>query len=259
MRSAEPNDAGPNGAESISAVSRVVAVLSAFTATDGPLGISELSRRTGLPKATTHRLTHEMATHGLLDLVGREFRLGLRVFELGETANAQRHLREVAVPYMADLRQATKQTIHLAVLDGVDVVYIQILNSKDAPRMPSRVGGRVPAHATGVGKAILAFSPKPMVDRILQAGLSTVGPRTITAPGVLSRQLARIHTTGIAYDNEESAPGAVCAASPITDRTGNAVAALSVSGWSGKLNVHRVAQAVHTTALTLSRELHPPS
>jgi IclR family acetate operon transcriptional repressor len=249
MRSAESNGLIP----------RVMAVLSAFTAADGPLGISELARRTGLPKGTMHRLAHEMREHGLLDQAGTQFRLGIRLFELGETANAQRHLREVAVPYMADLRQATKQTIHLAVLDGTDVVYIQILAARDAPRLPSRIGGRVPAHATGVGKAILAFSPRSTVAEILESGLPRVGPRTITAPGMLSRQLTRIRTTAIAYDNEESAAGAMCAASPVLDRHGRAIAALSVSGWSGKLNVHRVGPAVHATALTLGRDLQPPA
>jgi len=239
-----------------SAVSRVVAVLSAFEVGDGPLGISELARRTGLPKSTMHRLVNEMSQQGLLDRVSEPsaFRLGMRVFEFGETANSQRHLRDIAIPYMADLREATGQTVHLAVVDGTDVVYIQILRSKDAPRLPSRIGGRVPAHATAVGKAILAFADEGTINRVIEHGLATVGPRTITAPGILLRQLARIRSTGVAYDLEESAPGGVCAASPVLDRNGRAVAAISVSGWSGRLNVRRIGPAVRTAARALGRE-----
>ncbi len=253
MRSGEPNDGSDLGG----GVARVVAVLSAFTPADHPLGISELARRTGLPKATAHRLVHELSRHGLLDEDAKAFRLGLRLFELGETANSQRRLRDVAGPYLADLREATGHTVHLAVLEGVDVVYVQILPGRNTPRLPSRIGGRVPAHATGVGKALLAFSPRHVVDRVLDHGLPAVGPRTVTAPGVLLRQLARIRTTGVAYDVEESAAGAVCAASAIRGQDGYAVAALSVSGWSGRLNVHRIAPAVLTTALTLGRETRP--
>jgi len=145
--------------------------------------------------------------------------------------------------------------VHLAVLVGTEVMYVEIVRSRNAPRMPSEVGGRLPAHAAGVGKALLAFSPEPVVQAVLAGGLPAVGPRTITAPGLLMRELRRIRESGIAYESEESGPGVGCAASPILGPDGQPVAAMSISGWSGKLDLRRVGPAVKTAALALSRDL----
>ena len=121
--------------------------------------------------------------------------------------------------------------------------------------MPSEVGGRLPAHASGVGKAMLADSPEPVVQAVLATGLPAVGPRTITAPGLLLRELRRIRELGIAYESEESGHGIGCAASPILGADGTAVAAMSISGWSGKLDLRRIGPAVKTAALAMSRDL----
>ena len=143
-----------------SVVGRAAALLGAFDARHLSMGVSELSRRSGLPKSTTARLAAELTTHGFLEKAeGTDLKLGTKLFELGELASRQRKLREVALPYMADLRQVSRQTVHLAVLVDTDVMYVEIVRSRDAPRMPSEVGGRLPAHAAGVGKALLAFSP----------------------------------------------------------------------------------------------------
>ena len=234
---------------------RVVAVLAAFRAEDDEVGVSELARRTGLPKSTVHRIALALVEEGLLERRGLQVRLGLRLFEIGQRVPRQRVLRDAALPYMADLREATRQTIHLAVLEGAEVVYVEILHSPGGPDMPSRVGGRLPAHATGVGKAIMAFSPPETVRRILEGGLPRLSRRTIVAPGLMRRELARIRDEGVAYDREESGPGIVCAASPVLGRDGEVLGALSASGWSNRMRLDRVAPAVHTAALALSRAL----
>jgi IclR family transcriptional regulator, acetate operon repressor len=156
---------------------------------------------------------------------------------------------------MADLREATHQTIHLAVLDGVEVVYVEILRSRNMPRLPSRVGGRLPAHATGVGKALLACAPADVIDKVVATGLPAVGPRTIRNSEVLRQQLKRITASGIAYEHEESGPGVVCVACAIHHGDGEPVAAISASGWAGKVDLRRVGPAVHTTALSITRAL----
>lgn len=245
-----------NGGTSV--VARVAALLGAFDGHEQTLGVSELARRTGLAKTTVHRLAQELVEQGLLETDAGSLRLGLRLYELGERAAQHRNLRDIALPHMADLREATRQTVHLAVLQGTDVVYIQILRSRSAPRMPSRVGGRLPAHATAVGKALLAFAPPEVIDEVIAHGLHPLGPRTTTAPGLLRRELARIRTSGIATEHEESAAGTVCAASAVLDRDGTPRASLSISGWIGQLNIKRMEPAVRTAALALSRAL-PPS
>ncbi|MGW6358110.1 IclR family transcriptional regulator [Streptomyces sp. NPDC055092] len=239
-------------------VARVSAVLGAFGPQDLSLGVAELARRTELPKSTVHRVLHQLVEHGFLERErdGTRVRLGLRLFELGELAAPRQDLRDVAIPLMADLREATRHTVHLAVLEGTEVVYVQILRTKDAPlRLPSRTGGRLPAHATGVGKALLAFSPPEVTDAVIATGLPAIGPRTTSSPGLLRLELARIRQSGVSYDHEESAIGVVCAASPVLDAKAQAVAALSVSGWSGRLNLGRIAPAVRTAALALGRTL----
>ena len=230
-------------------------LLAAFEPGDTRLGVNELARRTSIPKATVSRLVREMEEVGFLERSGAQVGLGLRLFELGEQASRRRSVREVALPFMADLREATHQTSHLAILDGTEVVYVEILRAHNAPRLPSAVGRRLPSHATGVGKALLAGSPSDVIESVLAAGLRRVGPRTISAPGTLLGQLKRISATGIAYEYEESGPGIACVASAICVGDGPPVAAVSASGWIGQVNVRRMGPAVRTTALSIARVL----
>ena len=234
-------------------------LLAAFGPTDTALGVNELTRRTGIPKATVSRLVKEMEDVGFFERRGVKVGLGLRLFELGERASRRRSVREVALPFLADLREATRQTVHLAILDGTEVVYVEILRGREAPWLPSGVGGRLPAHATGVGKALLAGSSDDVLAAVIATGLPRVGPRTLTTPGPLLRQLKRIRASGIAYEHEESAPGVACVASAIRVDDGPPVAAVSASGWIGKVDIRRVGPAVHTTALSIARALSSES
>jgi IclR family transcriptional regulator, acetate operon repressor len=241
----------------VTVLGRAALLLDCLAAGDSP-GISELARRSGLAKTTVFRLVHELASCGLVEATGDGVRLGMRLFELGSSVPRQRSLTEAALPYMRDLQQATGDTVHLAVLDRAEVVYLQILRGHGLRQLPSRVGGRMPAHATGVGKAILAFSPQAVVDEFIGSGLRPRTARTIVAPGALRRELARIRQAGTAFDREESGLGIVCAASPVFGPDGGVVAGLSLTGWSGRLNLARAAPAVRTAALALSRQLGAP-
>jgi len=201
---------------------RLVAILDAFRLGGGDsLGVSELARRTGLAKATVHRLVGHLVETGLLERDGQTVRLGSKLFELGQRVPRQRDLRDAARPAMADLRDATGHTVHLAVRDGAEV---------------------------------LAFAPVADREELLAGPLPRVSARTVSAPGLLAKELATIAAAGIAFDREESKPGLVCAASPIFDPDG-VVAAVSVSGWSTRTDLDRVAAAVRTAALTISRGL----
>jgi DNA-binding IclR family transcriptional regulator len=235
-------------------VGRAALLLDCLAAGDSP-GISELARRSGLAKTTVFRLVHELASCGLVEVTAGGARLGMRLFELGSSVPRQRSLAEAALPHMRDLHEATRETVHLAVLDGAEVVYLEIQRGRPGQRLPSRVGGRMPAHATGVGKAILAFSPPEVTAAVIAAGLERRTARTIVAPGALRRELARIRESGVSFDREESGPGIVCAASPVFGAGGAVLAALSLTGWSSRLDLDRVAPAVRTAALALSRQL----
>ncbi|YCK79922.1 IclR family transcriptional regulator (plasmid) [Arthrobacter sp. D3-18] len=248
MRTAEWNT-------SSSVLERAAQVLGAFRSEDRSLGVSEITRRTGLAKSTVARLTSELLRLQFLERQGSSYRLGITLFELGQMVVTPKELRRRAMGIMVDLRNATGQTVHLAVLDGTEVVYIEILRGRGAPPLPSRVGGRMPAHATAVGKAMLAFAPAAVLGEILATGMQKVAPGTITDEEALQKELVEVAAIGLAHENNESAPGSSCVASPVLDSGGALVASLSVSGFVGLLDVDRVGPAVRTAALALGRQL----
>lgn len=236
-------------------VARIEAVFDAFRSAAGAgLGITDLTRRTGLPKATVYRLVNELAAVGLLERCGSGWRIGMKMFELGQLAPLQNSFRDTAADVPLELRERTQMTVNLAVMSGSDVLYLEILRGPKVPKPPTRVGGRWPLHATGLGKALLAFGGEQVIEGLLVSGLRRVGPRTITAPGLLARELARVRDDGAAFDREESACGLTCVASPVFAPDG-AVAALSVSGWSAAFNHRRCAAQVSNAARLVTRSL----
>lgn len=234
---------------------RAVALLDAFHGVREAATLSELTRRSGLPKSTAHRLLRELTVQGLVEHTADGFRIGIRLFELGQLAPRQRGLREAAAPFVSDLAEATHETVHLAVMHEGEVLYIDKREGRRGPELPSRVGGRMPPHCTAVGKALLAFSAPETVHELVSAGLVRRTARTTVAPLMLARELDQVRSTGVAYEHEESTVGVRCVACPVIGPGGSAVAALSVSGWSHRLAAARLAPAVRTAALGISRQL----
>jgi IclR family acetate operon transcriptional repressor len=236
-------------------IGRISLVLDCFI--DGPpaMTLTEICERTGLPKSTASRITTELVDYAYLERHGSNLSLGIRVFELGQQAARPRSLKILALPRMAEIRRATGHTVHLAVLEEATVVYIEILSSSSSPRLPSRVGGRLPAFATGVGKALLAFSTTEVVEKVMARGLWKVGPNTITEPAELLACLRAVRTAGVATETEESGPGISCVAAPILDARARPIAAISVSGWSDRLDLATATPVVRGVAAALSEEL----
>ncbi|WP_218925630.1 IclR family transcriptional regulator [Microcella indica] len=232
---------------------RAMSILSSFRPTDTSVSPTELAKRAGLSKATGHRIVKEMLELGFLERSNGGVRLGLRMFEIGQLVPRQRNLRRAALPLMHDLREAIRATVHLAVLDGTDVLYIDILGQSD--ELPSRIGGRLPSYATGVGKAMLAFAPLFIQEQVLEGEFLPYAPGTIRSRAELESELESARRWGVAYDREESTAGVVCAAAPILSLDGALLGGLSVSSRVGQMNLQQVAPAVHTAALTLGRML----
>jgi DNA-binding IclR family transcriptional regulator len=230
-------------------------ILGAFGARDDSLTLAELTRRTGLPKSTIHRLLGSLVELGAIDTADGRFRLGMRLFELGELVPVQRALRDVALPFMQDLYEATHETVHLGVMDGFDILYVEKISGHRRAGAPSRVDGRLPLHRTGLGKALLAFSPEEVVERVIDHGLPALSPRTITVPSVFRQTLLAIRRRGVAFDNEEAKTGLSCAAAPILDADRAPIAAVSVTGPTPRVNLARLAPAVHATSLALTRAI----
>lgn len=234
---------------------RVFQLLSAYGPPDRALTIGELAARTGIPKPTVHRLVGQLLATGALERTQDGYLLGIRMFEFGQLVPAQRDLREAALPFLQDLYEAAHETAHLAVLDGTEVFYIEKISGRRRVMTGSRIGGRMPAHCTAVGKAILAFSPPEVVAAVLDGGLRPRTPFSITVASVLKKQLATIARSGVAYDREEADIGVTCAAAPVFAYGKRVVAGISVTGLVTRLDPDRLAPTVLLAALGLSRQL----
>jgi DNA-binding IclR family transcriptional regulator len=236
-------------------IAKVGAILDAFTADDRGVAFAELQRRTGLPKATLHRLTAELVEARLLDRIDGRFHLSGHLFTLGMRASVERGLLEVATPFLEDLYERTHETVHLGLREGAEVVYVAKVGGHRQARAPSRLGGRMPLHATAIGKALLAFAPEGVRAEVLAAPMARLAPRTVTSPLLLGRQLDEVAESGVAFEAEESAVGLVCVGAPILDGDELAVAAVSVAGLAGRFQPQQHAASVKAAATGIAATL----
>ncbi|MDT0269661.1 IclR family transcriptional regulator [Streptomyces sp. DSM 44915] len=230
-------------------------LLECFLPTGGPFRLTELAARTGLPKATVHRLAAELMALGWLERSGPHYRLGGKLFELGSRVPRRRELREAALPFLQDLFEATRETVHLGVREGHQVVYVERIHGHDVLPLPSRIGGSLPLTCTGVGKALLAFSDAELTDEVLAGPLPRLTPHSITDPARLRTVVEQAQVAGLAYEEQEAALGVSCIAAPVFGPGGGAVAALSVAVPRASFRPAQLAPAVRTAALGLSRVL----
>jgi DNA-binding IclR family transcriptional regulator len=239
-----------------SVTGRVLRVLDAFTAEHPDLSLSEISRRTGLPLTTAHRLVAELAAWGALerDDHGR-YRIGLRLWEVAALAPRGLGLREIAMPFLEDLYEATHENVQLAVLDGTDVVYLERISGRDAVSVRTRVGGRWPAHATGVGLVLLAYATSDVQERYLAGTLTAFTEKTIADPVRLRRALAEVRRRGFAVSDGQVTLDALSVAAPVRGTENIVVAALSLVVRAGTGGSVTLAPALLTAALGISRAL----
>ncbi|MBO2449437.1 IclR family transcriptional regulator [Actinomadura barringtoniae] len=238
-----------------SVLARGLMLLDAFTPADVELSLSELATRTGLPKTTAYRLLGELVTWGALERTPSGYRLGMRLFMLGQRVSRSRGLREAALPYLEDLYEATHENIHLCVPDGVHTLFLEKVSGRRSTPIISRVGGRLPAYCTATGKLFLAFGPPDGLRSVLAAGLTRHTSHTIAMPGLLRQELERTLERGYGINREESEAGVSAVAAPVYDHRRRVIAAVSITGQSARLDLPRLAPAVRTAALGVSREL----
>jgi IclR family KDG regulon transcriptional repressor len=198
------------------------------------LGVSELARRTSLSKSTAFRVLGMLERNSMVERVGKNYRLGSRLHELGREVYApgQDRLRDVLLPYLTELFETTKHTVHLATLHGTDVLYLAKLYGHRTVAAPSRIGGRLPATCTSIGKVLLAYDPDA-ATAALAAPLPRLTPQSVVDPALLEQELLAIRRAGVATEYEESRIGVHCAAAPLLGRNGKPLAALSVSAPKG--------------------------
>lgn len=227
----------------------------------GPASLSELSRELGLHKSTAFGLLQTLARHGYVhqEVKTGRYRLGYRVLALSGAFLEHCDLREIAAPYLEQLVNEHGETVHLVVMDDGQVVYVDKIDSPQSIRMVSRIGRRLPAHCTGVGKAILAYLPEEKVRAIVEKrGLPRFTANTITTWEGLVAELARIRAEGVAYDREEIEEGLRCVAVPLIGYGGQPVGAISVSGPVWRMTEEKmslIAGSLKKVARDISRQM----
>jgi DNA-binding IclR family transcriptional regulator len=221
--------AGNTGDPGRSVASRVLAIFDAFDVEHPSLSLSDISRRAGLSLPTTHRLVAEIAAwRGLERDADGMYRIGLRLWEVGLLGPLHTRLREVAMPFLQGLYETTRENVHLAVRDGFDALYVEKLSGHRSVPIISRIGGRLPMHATGVGKALLAWADDDFVTQALSRPLERPTAYTITEPGRLRQELGRTRRCGYAVTREEMTLGSCSVALPILDEAGGVEAAVGI-------------------------------
>ena len=185
-----------------SVISKAVSVLEAFSPAAPRLSLKQLAVSTGLPQSTAHRLASELVAWGGLERVdGGGYQIGLRLWEIGALAVRGESVREIALPFMQDLFDAAHENVQLAILDGTQARVHREDHRPRSGRTVSGPGGRLPLHATGVGKVLLAYGSDDLLAAVLANGLTRYTAHTIVLPGHLRRALTKVRREGVAFAN----------------------------------------------------------
>ncbi|MEZ5845703.1 MAG: IclR family transcriptional regulator [Geminicoccaceae bacterium] len=247
--------------KNIKSLGKLVSVLDCFSTTDRSLTVSKIAERAELPRSTAHRAILALKEVGFLeqDHTRDEYRLGLRLFQLGATVLNNMDLQRVAHPFVEALSALTGEGVHLCVFDGERMVFVE--RSTGGPTGPQNATITMeisPCYCTGVGKAALAFQSKADIDRVIAAGLMPFTRTTITDPARLHGELDQIRARGYALDLEEHKANVHCVAAPIRNSSGRVFAAVSASGSKKRLTeeaLHNFAPYVVSHADAISRRL----
>lgn len=246
--------------QTLSSVTNAARLLKQFSTKDRELGVSELARRLNLGKSTVHRLVTTLAAEHLLarDTETGKYRLGLAMYDLGSAVASHLDLHEAVIVPMERLRNLTRETVQVSVLDGREVVYVERLDSPNMLRLFLEVGRRNAAHSTSTGKVLLAHLPGSDLKRLLDGWeLEAKTPHTITDRTRLTKELQTVRRQGFARNMHESEEGVLSVAAPIRNRLSQVVAAMSVAGPDARIQpaMAEITQGVVEAAAIASRRL----
>ena len=251
---------GPD-ASPVTAVERALNILEAAAQRRDGLTNSEISRKLAIPKSSASYILRTLERRGYLrrETETGRYRLGLKILSLGGDAQANLDIADVALPFMRTLSERIHLTVHLAVLDQGEAVYVEKVEAPGFFKVNTWVGRRMFLHSTSVGKCLLAWLPKHEVEALVkQQGLKKRTPKTITTMTRLLVDLEQVKREGYALDDEENSLGARCLGAPVFDALGSVVAALGASGTltqMDEMSMPRIAEALKETARRISRQL----
>lgn len=238
-----------------SPLERADSILGAFDPDHPSLTLLGLIARTGLPRTTVHRTVRKMIELGWIEHHGDRYSIGTRMFERAALAGRPLSVRDAALPFLQALWAATHETVHLAVLDGNEVVIVEKLVGQRPVTALTRVGGRMPALCTALGKVLTAFSPTHIAEDIIETGVKPRTPNTLTCALKIRQDLCRVREESVGYDREETALGLRCVAAPVVAADGSCVAAVSVTGPASRLFFTKLAPIVRHAAQRSSHAL----
>lgn len=226
----------------VQSVARALALLELLARENREMSLTEIAKASGRPKSTIHGLIATLRDHSYVDQspeTGR-YRLGVRLFELGNMVARSWDIRSISLPAMRNLNGLLGEMVQLATEDKGQVLYLERLDSTHMMRIVSETGARLPMHCTGLGKALLAYkTPAEIKWILLKHGLSRMTANTITDREMLERELIKIRRQGYAVDDREIMDSLRCVAAPIYDRDGNVKYAVSVSGFANSMQGER--------------------
>ena len=242
----------------VQVLERAVDILQVLAEDSRELSAAEVAERLSLHKSTIHRLLTVLEQHRLIRRNGEtgRYSLGLRLFEFGTRAVRGLQLRDTAQPHLDQLARETGETAHICVFDRTEMVSIAYAEGSRSLRMPATVGRRTPAYCSAVGKAMLAFMPKSVIDVV--GSMRPRTEKTLVTREALLADLRQVRMRGYAVDDEEVEEGLRCVGAPVWNYTGEVVAAISVAGPAFRITKSRVpavARAVVATTRGLSTEL----
>lgn len=233
---------------------RGLEVLDTFISSGNEQTISGICRETGFPPATVHRMLASLIEWGGVERIARgRYRLGLKLWQLGSAVPQARRLRDVALPFLEDLYEATHEVVHLGVRDELELLYVEKISGRRSVRATSSVGRRLPLYATGPGKVLLAYSGPELLDKVIKRGLVRRTDHTITDPAQLRRAMAEIRATGVAISRNEASIGTASVAAPIHDPSGEIIASVSVVMPDKRIDPPALIPLVKTVARAISR------
>jgi DNA-binding IclR family transcriptional regulator len=248
-----------SGTRPRSVSAKVLDVLAAFRADCPELTLSQISRHSGLPLTTAHRIVRELAARGVLERsAAGSYHIGLLLWEIASLAPRGLLLREVALPYMEDLCQATHENVQLAVREGAELVFIERLAGRGAVPVLTRVGGRFALHATGVGLVLLAHAPADIQEQVLAGPLERWTPMTISSQDQLRRILADVRQNGYSVSDRQVTIDALSVGAPVRGADDEVIASLSIVAHADGAESRTLAAAVRAAARGISRSLGSP-
>src|SRR5882762_1712218 len=241
----------------VDAAAKALELLSVFSFREPRLSLADLAARTGIPRATAFRLLSTLEQSGFLAKAHGAYQLGIKCFVLGNIVAGGLDLRETAHPHLVALRDATRETTQIAILDHWQVVYLErMLSPLPVGFMRSRAGAILPAYCTGLGKTLLAFMPEAEVAAwAATQRFPAITPRTVTTAKRLLKELRLIRERGYGLDEEERERGVCCIAAPICNHTGDIVAAISVAGPIDRMPAKLAGSEMADTVVAVARAI----